>query len=87
MTTRRSFSPEFKLEAVRAAERSGNTAQTARDLGVSGIVVDPDGTSTVGSANSATTDTAPYRATAPRATRNSPGSSGRTGCSNRRTRS
>ena len=35
MTTRRSFSLEFKLEAVRAAERSGNTAQTARDLGIS----------------------------------------------------
>ena len=34
MTTRRSFTPEYKLEAVRAAERSGNAAQTARDLGI-----------------------------------------------------
>ena len=34
MTTRRSFSPEYKLEAVRAAERSGNVARTARDLGL-----------------------------------------------------
>lgn len=35
MTHRRSFSREYKLEAVRAAERSGNTSQTARDLGIS----------------------------------------------------
>ena len=34
MTTRRSFSREFKLEAIRLAEASGNTAQTARDLGI-----------------------------------------------------
>ena len=34
MTHRRSFSREYKLEAVRAAERSGNTSQTARDLGL-----------------------------------------------------
>jgi len=34
MPTRRAFSREYKLEAVRAAERSGNTAQTARDLGL-----------------------------------------------------
>ena len=34
MTTRRSFTPEYKLEAVAAAERSGNAAQTARDLGI-----------------------------------------------------
>ncbi len=34
MTTRRSFSSEFKLEAIRLADASGNTAQTARDLGV-----------------------------------------------------
>ena len=34
MTTRRSFTPEYKLEAVRAAERSGNAAQTARELGI-----------------------------------------------------
>jgi transposase len=31
---RRSFTREFKTEAVRAAERSGNVAQTARDLGI-----------------------------------------------------
>ena len=31
---RRSFSSEFKLEAVRLAEASGNTARTARELGV-----------------------------------------------------
>jgi len=34
MTTRRSFSSEYKLEAVRAAERSGSLAQTARDLDI-----------------------------------------------------
>lgn len=34
MTHRRSFSTEFKLEAVRAAERSGSVAQTARDLDI-----------------------------------------------------
>ncbi|HEX8299363.1 MAG TPA: transposase [Rubricoccaceae bacterium] len=34
MTTRRSFSSEYKLEAVRAAERSGSVAQTARDLAI-----------------------------------------------------
>jgi len=34
MTRRRSFSKEFKLEAVRMAATSGNTAQTARELGV-----------------------------------------------------
>ena len=34
MTTRRRFSSEFKMEAVRLAAASGNTAQTARDLGV-----------------------------------------------------
>ena len=32
--TRRSFTPEYKREAVRAAERSGNVARTARDLGI-----------------------------------------------------
>lgn len=32
--TRRSFSKEFKLEAVHLADTSGNTAQTARELGV-----------------------------------------------------
>jgi transposase len=34
MPTRRHFSRELKLEAVRAAERNGNVAQTARDLGI-----------------------------------------------------
>lgn len=33
-TPRRHFSREYKLEAIRAAERSGNVAQTARDLGI-----------------------------------------------------
>ena len=31
---RRSFTREFKTEAVRAAERNGNVARTARDLGI-----------------------------------------------------
>ena len=39
MTTRRSFSSEYKLEAVRAAERSGSVAQTARDLDVSATLI------------------------------------------------
>jgi transposase len=39
MTTRRSFTPEYKHEAVRAAERSGNVAQTARDLGISDSLI------------------------------------------------
>ena len=34
MTHRRRFSREYKLEAVRAAERAGNVAQTARDLDI-----------------------------------------------------
>jgi transposase len=34
MTSRRSFSSEVKLEAIRLAAASGNTAQTARDLGL-----------------------------------------------------
>ena len=37
--TRRHFSREFKLETVRAAERSGNASQTARDLGISANLV------------------------------------------------
>ncbi|MCZ6757413.1 MAG: transposase, partial [Bacteroidetes bacterium] len=32
--TRRSFSKEFKLEAVHLADTSGNSSQTARELGV-----------------------------------------------------
>ena len=32
--TRRSFSKEFKLESVHLADTSGNTSQTARELGV-----------------------------------------------------
>ena len=34
MPARRTFTREYKVEAVRAAERSGNAAQTARDLGI-----------------------------------------------------
>ena len=32
--TRRSYSREFKQEAVRLAETTGNTAKTARELGI-----------------------------------------------------
>ena len=32
--TRRSYSREYKLEAIRLAEESGNMSQTARDLGI-----------------------------------------------------
>lgn len=32
--TRRSFSKEFKLEAVHLADTSGNSSQTARELGI-----------------------------------------------------
>lgn len=39
MTTRRSFSREYKLEAVRAAERSGSAAQTARDLDINATLI------------------------------------------------
>ncbi len=34
MTSRRAFTREYKTEAVHAAERSGNVAQTARDLDI-----------------------------------------------------
>lgn len=34
MRTRRKYSKEFKLEAVRLSEVSGNASQTARDLGI-----------------------------------------------------
>lgn len=34
MTKRRTFSKEFKLEAVRLAQESGNVTGTARDLGI-----------------------------------------------------
>ncbi len=34
MGDRTSYSKEFKAEAVRLAEHSGNTSQTARDLGI-----------------------------------------------------
>ena len=34
MPPRRTFTREYKLEAVRAAERSGNVAEVARDLGI-----------------------------------------------------
>ena len=36
---RRHFSREYKLEAVRAAERSGNVQQTARELGIDANLV------------------------------------------------
>ncbi len=32
--TRRSYSKEYKHEAIRLAEASGNMSQTARDLGI-----------------------------------------------------
>ncbi len=32
--TRRSFSREYKLEAIQLAEGSGNMSQIARDLGI-----------------------------------------------------
>ena len=35
MTERRSFTAEFKREAVRLAKERGNVAATARDLGIS----------------------------------------------------
>ncbi len=34
MTERKTYSKEFKLEAVRLAEANGNLSQTARDLGI-----------------------------------------------------
>ena len=34
MTDRKTYSKEFKLEAVRLAETNGNLSQTARDLGI-----------------------------------------------------
>ncbi len=34
MSTRKTYTREFKLEAVRLAEESGNKSQTARDLGI-----------------------------------------------------
>jgi len=34
MTHRRAFTREYKTEAVHAADRSGNVAHTARDLGI-----------------------------------------------------
>ncbi len=34
MKTRRTFSKEFKQEALRLAEETGNQSQTARDLGI-----------------------------------------------------
>ena len=35
MTQRKSYTPEFKREAVRLAKERGNVAATARDLGIS----------------------------------------------------
>ena len=37
--TRRRFTREYKLEAVAAAERAGNVAQTARDLGIRAALI------------------------------------------------
>ncbi len=34
MTTKKTYSKEFKEEAVRLAEQHGNQSQTARDLGL-----------------------------------------------------
>ena len=34
MTERKTYSKEFKQEAVRLAEANGNLSQTARDLGI-----------------------------------------------------
>jgi len=34
MMTRRSYSKEYKLEAIRLSEATGNTSKTARDLGI-----------------------------------------------------
>ena len=34
MSERKSYSKEFKKEAVRLAEQTGNISQTARDLGI-----------------------------------------------------
>ncbi len=34
MTTRKTYSKEFKLEAVRLAETNGNVSRTARELGI-----------------------------------------------------
>ena len=34
MRTRRKYSTEFKIEAVKLAELSDNTSQTARELGI-----------------------------------------------------
>jgi transposase len=39
MNTRRKYSNEFKLEAVRLAEASGNTSETARDLGINAGII------------------------------------------------
>ena len=58
MTHRRSFTREYKLEAVRAAERSGNLSQTARELGIAAHLLSR------GSARPATTALAPSPATA-----------------------
>ena len=37
--TRKSFTEEFKLEAVPLAEKSGNISQLARDLGIHGCLL------------------------------------------------
>ena len=37
--SRRSFSPEYKREAVRLADDLGNTSQAARDLGINSNLI------------------------------------------------
>ena len=37
--TRRSFTPEYKREAVRLADDLGNASQAARDLGISSSLI------------------------------------------------
>ena len=40
MTKRRSFTEEFKREAVHLAKERGNVTATARDLGISATALD-----------------------------------------------
>lgn len=39
MSKKKYYSPEFKQEAVRLAESSGNKSQVARDLGIHATVI------------------------------------------------
>ena len=65
---RRSFTPEYKREAVRLADDLGNAAQAARDLGISAGLIHRGGDSSV------RTVTGRSPAMATRETRRSPGS-------------